>query len=135
MSQPVVLLFEPRRPSQKERRACGARSAKVVAGFASDRAPLFKGGRMILSPNRSHSGGSCATARGSALAILRGQIERIETSEAAHHRDRVALGHPEADSALQGGLARAAIHEVFCEGRQGTAATGFVAGLAGRVTT
>jgi protein ImuA len=34
---------------------------------------------------------------------------------------------------LQGGLARAAIHEVFCEGRQGTAATGFVTGLAGRV--
>jgi protein ImuA len=71
--------------------------------------------------------------RTGALASLRGQIERIETSGAAHHRDRVALGHPEADRALQGGLARAAIHEVFCEGRQGTAATGFVAGLAGRV--
>jgi protein ImuA len=74
------------------------------------------------------------SARMSALAALRGQIERIETAEAAHHRDRVALGHPEADHALQGGLARAAIHEVFCEGRQGTAATGFVTGLAGRVT-
>jgi protein ImuA len=74
------------------------------------------------------------SARMSALAALRGQIERIETSEAAHHRDRVALGHPLADHALQGGLARAAIHEVFCEGRQGTAATGFVTGLAGRVT-
>jgi protein ImuA len=74
------------------------------------------------------------SARMSALAALRGQIERIETSDATHHRDRVALGHPEADSALQGGLARAAIHEVFCEGRQGTAATGFVMGLAGRVT-
>jgi len=73
-------------------------------------------------------------ARMSALASLRGQIERIETSDAAHHRDRVALGHPEADSALQGGLARAAIHEVFCEGRQGTAATGFITGLASRMT-
>ncbi|MCP3458828.1 ImuA family protein [Bradyrhizobium sp. CCGUVB23] len=73
------------------------------------------------------------SARTSALAALRGQIERIETSDAAHHRDRVALGHPQADLALQGGLARAAIHEVFCEGRQGTAATGFVTGLAGRV--
>ncbi len=72
-------------------------------------------------------------ARRSALATLRGQIERIETEGTAHHRDRVALGHPEADSALQGGLARATIHEVFCEGRQGTAATGFVTGLAGRV--
>ncbi|MGY2934495.1 protein ImuA [Bradyrhizobium sp. GM6.1] len=73
-------------------------------------------------------------ARTSALAALRGQIERIETAEVVHHRDRVALGHREADSALKGGLARAAIHEVFCEGRQGAAATGFVTGLAGRVT-
>ena len=73
-------------------------------------------------------------ARTSALAALRGQIERIETAEVVHHRDRVALGHSEVDSALKGGLARAAIHEVFCEGRQGAAATGFVTGLAGRVT-
>ena len=73
-------------------------------------------------------------ARTSALAALRGQIERIETAEVVHHRDRVALGHREADSALKGGLARAAIHEVFCEGRQGAAATGFVTGLAGRMT-
>jgi len=73
-------------------------------------------------------------ARSSALATLRGQIERIETAEVVHHRDRVALGHNEADSALMGGLARATIHEVFCEGRQGAAATGFVSGLAGRVT-
>jgi protein ImuA len=79
-------------------------------------------------------GAASMSARMSALATLRGQIERIETSEVAHHRDRVALGHGEADAALQGGLARAAIHEVFCEGRQGAAATGFVAGLAGRVT-
>ena len=50
------------------------------------------------------------------------------------HHDRVALGHGEVDRALKGGLARAAIHEVFCEGRQGAAATGFVTGLAGRVT-
>src|SRR6478672_196627 len=73
-------------------------------------------------------------ARTSALAALRGQIERIETAEVVHHRDRVALGHGEVDSALKGGLARAAIHEVFCEGRQGAAATGFVMGVAGRVT-
>ncbi|WP_369725226.1 ImuA family protein [Bradyrhizobium sp. LLZ17] len=73
-------------------------------------------------------------ARSSALATLRGQIERIETAEVVHHRDRVALGHDGADTALMGGLARATIHEVFCEGRQGAAATGFVSGLAGRVT-
>lgn len=43
-------------------------------------------------------------ARTSALAALRGQIERIETAEVVHHRDRVALGHREADSALKGGF-------------------------------
>src|SRR6478736_6612794 len=74
-------------------------------------------------------------ARMSALATLRSQIERIETAEVVHHHDRVALGHREVDHALKGGLARAAVHEVFCEGRQGAAATGFVTGLAGRVTT
>ena len=74
------------------------------------------------------------SARISALATLRGQIARIETAEVVHQHDRVALGHSEVDCALKGGLARAAIHEVFCEGRQGTAATGFVTGLAGRVT-
>ena len=47
--------------------------------------------------------------------------------------DRVALGHAEADATLQGGLAMGAMHEVFAEaGRQSAAATGFVAGLAGR---
>jgi protein ImuA len=45
----------------------------------------------------------------------------------------VKLGHAEADAALQGGLALGAMHEVFAEaGRQSAAATGFVAGLAGR---
>jgi protein ImuA len=73
-------------------------------------------------------------ARMNALATLRGQIERIETAAVVHPHDRVALGHNEADVALKGGLARAAIHEVFCAGSQGTAATGFVMGLAGRVS-
>lgn len=73
-------------------------------------------------------------ARGSALATLRGHIERIETSGVAHRPGRIALGHAEADSALQGGLQKAATHEVFSEGRQGTAATGFVAGLARRMS-
>ena len=40
---------------------------------------------------------------------------------------------PSADAALQGGLAKAAVHEVFAEGHQSAAATGFIAGLAGRV--
>jgi protein ImuA len=87
---------------------------------------------MILSPNRSHFGGSCA-ARTSTLASLRGSIERIETHDDAYTPHRVALGHADADATLQGGLALGAMHEVFADaGRQSAAATGFVAGLAGR---
>ena len=87
---------------------------------------------MILSPNRSHFGGSCA-ARMSTLATLRGSIEHIEAHGDAYLPDRVALGHADADATLQGGLALGAMHEVFAEaGRQSAAATGFVAGLAGR---
>ena len=54
-------------------------------------------------------------ARTSTLARLRGSIERIETHDATAS-DRVALGHAEADAALQGGLALGAVHEVFAEG-------------------
>src|SRR3981081_1309941 len=71
-------------------------------------------------------------ARISTLASLRGSIERIEAPADAMALSRVALGHPDADASLQGGLAVAAVHEVFAEGRQGAAATGFIAGLAGR---
>ncbi len=51
-----------------------------------------------------------------------------------HDLNKVALGHAAADATLQGGLAVAAVHEVFAEGHQSAAATGFIAGLAGRVT-
>src|SRR5258707_9127876 len=67
------------------------------------------------------------------LASLRGRIERIEAPAEAHALHKVALGHREADATLCGGLAMAAVHEVFAEGHQGAAATGFIAGLAGRV--
>jgi protein ImuA len=73
-------------------------------------------------------------ARTNTLASLRGSIERIEAHADASAAARVALGHAEADAMLQGGLALAAMHEVFAEGRQSAAATGFIAGLAGRVT-
>jgi protein ImuA len=74
-------------------------------------------------------------ARTNALASLRGSIERIETQGDAYSPRRVALGHAEVDATLQGGLALGAMHEVFAEaGRQGAVATGFVAGLAGRLT-
>ncbi len=73
-------------------------------------------------------------ARTSTLATLRGDIERIETHGEAYPSRRVALGHADADATLQGGLALGAMHEVFADaGRQSAAATGFVAGLAGRV--
>jgi protein ImuA len=70
-------------------------------------------------------------ARQNTLARLRGDIERMEASVDAHALQRVALGHAEADAALQGGLALGAVHEVFAEaGRHSAAATGFIAGLA-----
>ena len=72
-------------------------------------------------------------ARTNTLATLRGSIERIESHADATASGRVALGHADADAVLQGGLALGAVHEVFAEGRQSAAATGFVAGLAGRV--
>src|ERR1700730_5325602 len=72
-------------------------------------------------------------ARTNTLATLRGSIERIESHGDAYTPDRVALGHADADATLQGGLAVGAMHEVFADaGRQSAAATGFVAGLAGR---
>lgn len=73
-------------------------------------------------------------ARTNTLATLRGSIERIEAPGEAHALHRVALGHADADATLRGGLAKAAVHEVFCEGHQSAAATGFIAGLAGRIT-
>jgi len=72
-------------------------------------------------------------ARMNTLTALRGDIERIETHGDLHAQRRVALGHAEADAMLRGGLALAALHEVFAEGHQGAVATGFIAGLAGRV--
>jgi protein ImuA len=67
------------------------------------------------------------------LASLRDSIERIETHGDGYSPRRVALGHADADATLQGGLAMGVVHEVFTDaGRQSAAATGFVAGLAGR---
>jgi protein ImuA len=74
------------------------------------------------------------SARTSTLAALRRRIERIEAATGTSAPNRVVLGHAEADAALCGGLATAAMHEVFAEGHQSAAATGFVAGLAGRIS-
>ena len=68
------------------------------------------------------------------LATLRDSIERIEACGEAYAPRRVRLGHADADASLQGGLALGAVHEVFAEaGRQSAVATGFVAGISGRV--
>ncbi len=68
------------------------------------------------------------------LSTLRERIERIETHSAVAP-NRIALGHREADTALQGGLAKGALHEVFAEGgRHGASATGFITGLTARVS-
>jgi protein ImuA len=72
--------------------------------------------------------------RTSTLATLRRRIERIEAPGEACAHNKVALGHADADATLRGGLAMAAVHEVFAEGHQSAAATGFIAGLAGRIT-
>jgi protein ImuA len=70
----------------------------------------------------------------STVAILRDSIERIEACGEAYAPRRVKLGHADADASLQGGLALGAVHEVFAEaGRQSAVATGFVAGISGRV--
>jgi protein ImuA len=74
------------------------------------------------------------SARTNTLANLRGRIERLEAPGDTHALNRIALGHATADAMLQGGLAIGALHEVFAAGRQSGVATGFIAGLAGRVT-
>jgi protein ImuA len=74
------------------------------------------------------------SARMNTLATLRGDIERIEAHGDVQSLRRVALGHAEADAMLRGGLAMAAVHEVFAEGHQSATATGFIAGLAGRIS-
>ena len=74
------------------------------------------------------------SARTNTLANLRGRIERLEAPGETHAFNRVPLGHACADATLRGGLATGAMHEVFSEGRQSGTATGFIAGLAGRVT-
>lgn len=72
-----------------------------------------------------------SSARMSTLARLQGAIDRLESGVAETVR-RVPLGHDEADAVLQGGLAQGALHEVFGDGRNAGAATGFVAGVARR---
>jgi protein ImuA len=75
------------------------------------------------------------SARMTTLARLRGDIAHLEAPQPLDDPScRAALGHAEADAALRGGLLRGAMHEVFADGsRHAAAATGFVAGLSGRI--
>lgn len=74
-------------------------------------------------------------ARVSSLASLRSEVERLETGGGERLSERAALGAAGADAALKGGLLQGAMHEVFAaEGVQSAAATGFVLGLARRLT-
>ena len=74
------------------------------------------------------------SARTNTLAALRGRIERLRR-RAIRMR---SIGSRSAMSARMrccaAGLARGAVHEVFAEGRQSGAATGLVAGFAGRLS-
>ncbi|ETR76074.1 DNA replication/repair protein [Afipia sp. P52-10] len=78
------------------------------------------------------SGEQVASAK---LASLRMEVERLETSGGERASEHVPLGHVMADTALRGGLALGALHEVF-SGRsdQAGTATGFVLGLVRRAT-
>lgn len=72
-----------------------------------------------------------ASARMSTLASLQGAIGRLQAQTLPQTAGRVALGHVEADAALQGGLMRGGLHEVFAqETRQSASASGFAAGIA-----
>lgn len=76
-----------------------------------------------------------SVARVSSLASLRSEVERLETGGGERLSARTALGAGGADAAMKGGLLQGAMHEVFAaDGVQSAAATGFVAGLARRLT-
>ena len=83
-------------------------------------------------PNLRSGDGWTAHAQ-ARLRLCAAASSALEANGDAHAFNRVALGHASADAMLHGGLALAAVHEVFAEGHQGAAATGFIAGLAGRV--
>ena len=74
-----------------------------------------------------------STARTSTLASLRGRIERIEAHGDAHASTRSRSAMRQRMRCCAAVSRVAAVHEVFAEGHQSAAATGFIAGLAGRV--
>lgn len=65
------------------------------------------------------------------LAALRASLSKAELP--AEKLARFPLGHPYADSLLEGGLLLGALHEIFAAPSHEAAATGFAAALASRV--
>ncbi|MBI3699785.1 MAG: DNA repair protein [Afipia sp.] len=74
-----------------------------------------------------------SSARMSTLASLRETIGHIEGE--FDGLARTSLGHCGADSLLQGGLVRGALHEVFASEQHNVTGAGFIAGLAQRLCT
>src|SRR5260221_1239434 len=66
-----------------------------------------------------------------AIAMLRASLARPGLARASA---RVPLGHVEADLCLKGGLERGALHEVLASPGHEAAATGFMGGLAHRMS-
>lgn len=74
-------------------------------------------------------------ARLDTLARLRGAMNRLEAGATVAGSQQIALGHPGADLALQGGLKRGALHEIHDDdGWQRGAVAGFALGVARRLT-
>src|SRR5262245_22193108 len=72
------------------------------------------------------------------VAALKASVAVLEGSGRLRQADRkalFALGHPEVDAHLGGGLMRAALHEVYASSDpDGVTASGFAAALATRAT-
>lgn len=70
------------------------------------------------------------------IAALRETIARIETGHAskAETLAKIPLGHAPADEALQGGIKRGALHEIYAGERDAVSASAFAAMLALRVS-
>lgn len=70
------------------------------------------------------------------LSALRETIARIETDHAskAEMLAKIPLGHVAADAALQGGIARGALHEIYARERDAVSASAFAVMLASRIS-
>src|ERR1700761_9091077 len=110
----------------------------ISKAWARSSAPRF---RPTVPPVRcpnSACGGSKAAVPRDAMRP-REDIDRLRAAlakaglETGDRRQRMPLGHPAADRALKGGLARGALHEIFAHPGHETAATGFAVAACARL--